>query len=266
MSTSTLSLGIALTAPPAEVFHALTDSGEHSRFTRGTSVIDAREGGDFSYFGGAVAGSFREVSTTRIVQSLRAADWPEGVVATVEQQLEPRADGQCTFVRVREDGIPEDRAEAVIAGWSDYWDKLSDYLRERRLDVVRRFVDEYKNHQNWNIVDEFIAEDCKMHTPLPGLPQGREGVRLNGRMMCTAFPDVHAAREFFVTQGDIVVERAIVTATHKAALMGISASGKPVTWTELHAYRVSGNQITEIWSGADLMSVMVQIGAVQMPG
>jgi predicted ester cyclase len=92
-----------------------------------------------------------------------------------------------------------------------------------------------------------------------------EGVRLNGQIMCSAFPDVHVVRDFFVVEGDIVVERAKAKATHKGEIMGIAPTGNPVSWTELHAYRVQGDWITEIWSEADLMGVMVQIGAVQLP-
>ena len=209
MSTSTLSLGIALCEPPEAVFRVLTDATEHSQFTGAGSVLDPREGGEFSYFDGAVSGVFREVTApSRIVQSLRAADWPERHFATVDQRIEARADGKRTHVRIREDGVPTDHVNAVISGWSAYWDKLADYLRKRRLDIVERFVERYKNRHDWDSVDEFIAKDCKVHIPIPGLPQGREGMRINGRTVCMAFPDVAVSREFFATEGDIVVERA----------------------------------------------------------
>lgn len=267
MSTSRVSLGIALSAPPGEVFRALTDSAEHSRFTGGESVLDPQEGGSFSYFGGAVSGVFREVTPpNRIVQSLRASDWPDGQWATVEQQLEPRADGARTFVRVHEDGVPSSRVDEVIDGWSAYWERLSAFLRERRVDVVRRFVEQYKNQHNWDSVDELVAEDCRVHIPLPGLPQGREGMRVNGRLVCTAFPDVQVRREFFVAEGDIVIERAIAKATHQGELLALPPTGRPVTWTELHAYRVRDDRICEVWSEADLLGVMVQLGAVELPG
>ncbi|MCI0693112.1 ester cyclase [candidate division KSB1 bacterium] len=132
--------------------------------------------------------------------------------------------------------------------------------------VVERFVEEYKNRHNPNIVDELVAEDCKVHLPLPGLPPGREGMRINGQMMCGAFPDVRVEREFFLVDGDIVVERAKAAATHEGDLMGMLPTGKKVTWTELHAYRVEAGQIIEVWSEADFMGVMVQLGAVKMPG
>jgi predicted ester cyclase len=91
-------------------------------------------------------------------------------------------------------------------------------------------------------------------------------MRLNGQMMCGAFPDVRVEREFFLVDGDIVVERAKAAATHQGDLMGMSPTGKKVTWTELHAYRVETGQITEVWSEADFMGVMVQLGAVKMLG
>lgn len=85
-------------------------------------------------------------------------------------------------------------------------------------------------------------------------------------MICTAFPDVHVTREFLVAQGDIVVERAHAKATHKGELMGVPPTNNLVTWSELHAYRVNGNQITEIWTEADFLGILVQIGTVEPPG
>lgn len=131
--------------------------------------------------------------------------------------------------------------------------------------LVDRFVEAYKNRHEYDCVDEFIAEDCKVHMPVPGIPDGREGMRLNGRIVNGAFPDVHVGREFFVVDGDIVVERAHAKATHKGEIMGIAPTGKPVTWTELHAYRIADGMITEVWSEASFLGVMGQIGAFRPP-
>jgi len=131
--------------------------------------------------------------------------------------------------------------------------------------VVDRFVEEYKNRHNPDIVDELVAEDCKVHLPVIELPPGREGMRLNGQVVCGAFPDVHVEREFAVVQGNIVVERAHAKATHKGELMGTQPTGNPVTWSELHAYRVEHGVITEIWPEADFLGMLSQVGIVTMP-
>ena len=136
---------------------------------------------------------------------------------------------------------------------------------ENKTELVDRFVEAYKNRHDYNCVDEFIAENCRVHLPVPGIPDGREGMRINGQMVNTAFPDVHVEREFFAVDGDIVVERAHAKAIHKGELMGIAPTNKPVTWTELHAYRVENNMITEVWSEANFLGVIAQIGAVKLP-
>ena len=138
--------------------------------------------------------------------------------------------------------------------------------KEEMCSLVDRFVEAYKNQHDYNCVDEFIAENCKVHMPVPGIPDGREGMRLNGRIVNGAFPDVHVEREFFVVDGDIVVERAHAIATHGGEIMGIAPTDKPVRWTELHAYRIADGMITEVWSEASFLGVMAQIGAFEPPG
>lgn len=262
MQTTTLAVAVTLPGSPEEVFRTLTDGALHSEATGARSLIEPTQGGRFSYFDGAVTGAFEEISeNTRLVQRLRAADWPEDHHAVVRQELSRPGEGSGCRVVVLEEGIPADRLDAVLEGWQAYWVAIASWLRRRRLEIVSRFIDDYKNRQNPDAVDEFVTDDVVFHGPIPGLPPGREGLRKNGQMMCGAFPDVHAERKFFVTEGDIVVERAAVRATHNGELMGIPPSGTAVTWTELHAYRVVGDRIVEIWSEADLAGVMRQIGA-----
>ena len=266
MDTRTLSVAATLVAPPEDVFGILMSSAKHSELTKAESIIDTRVGGQFSYFGGGVSGVFKELApATRIVQELRAADWPDGHHADVSYELAPLADGTRTHVKVLEQGVPTDHIEEVIQGWQGYWEAFATYLRDQRVNLVRRFIDEYKNKQNPDIVDDLVASDCAVHIALPGLPQGREGMRINGRLVCGAFPDVHVTGEFLLTEGNIVIERANAKATHKGELLGTPPTGKKVTWTELHAYRVQGDKITEVWSEADFMGMLAQIGAVQLP-
>jgi len=197
---------------------------------------------------------------------------------TFNFEIQPRGKGSVLFFRqeyARE--LSDEEYGRYNFNWGFYLDSLrllvetgrgKPYLAPTATEmkaVVERFVEEYKNKHNPDIVDKLVSENCKVHIPLPGLPEGREGMRLNAQMMCGAFPDVRVKREFFLVDGDIVVERANAVATHKGELMGMSPTGKKVTWTELHAYRVEHGKIIEVWSKADFMGVMVQLGAVQMP-
>jgi len=272
---------VDIKASPDEVFAALTTEEGLSAWWSTKVSADMRIGGivDFTFLEG-----FNPDMEITALEKPRHISWKcvgghePWLDNTFNFEIEARGIGSTLFFRqnyARE--LSDEEYGRYNFNWGFYLDSLQllvetgrgkPYLAPTASEmkaVVERFVENYKNKQNPNIVDEYIAKTCKVHIPLPGLPEGREGMRINGQMMCGAFPDVRVEREFFVVDGDIVVERANAVATHKGELMGMSPTGKKVTWTELHAYRVEQGKITEVWSEADFMGVMVQIGAVKMP-
>ncbi len=267
---------------PAQVFQALTTEQGLAGWWTTKVKADVRVGGMIDFTFGQTFNPDMEVTALEKPKLVAwkcvggHAPWSDN---TFRFEIEPRREGCVLFFRqeyARE--LSDEEYGRYNFNWGYYLDSLrllvetgrgKPYLAPtptQKKAVVERFVEEYKNRQNPNIVDELVAKDCEVHIPLPGLPPGREGMRINGQMMCGAFPDVRVEREFFLVDGDIVVERAKAAATHKGELMGMLPTGKKVTWTELHAYRVKEGQITEVWSEADFMGVMVQLGAVQMPG
>lgn len=267
---------------PIHVFQALTTESGLSGWWTTKVKADVRLGGVVDFTFGQTFNPDMEITALEKPRLVAwkcvggHAPWSDNTFRFV---IEPREEGCALFFHqeyARE--LSEEEYGRYNFNWGYYLDSLrllvetgrgKPYLAPtptQKKAVVERFVEEYKNRHNPGIVDELVAKDCKVHIPLPGLPQGREGLRLNGQLMCGAFPDVRVEREFFLVDGDIVVERAKADATHKGELMGMSPTGKKVTWTELHAYRVEEGQITEIWSEADFMGVMVQLGAVKMPG
>ncbi len=269
-------------SPMTQVFKALTTENGLQGWWTTKVKADVRKGGIIDFTFGETFNPDMEVT---VLEKPRLVAWKcvgghdPWIENTFRFEIEPRGESCVLFFRqeyARE--LSDEEYARYNFNWGYYLESLrllvetgrgKPYLAPTPTQlkaVVERFVDEYKNRHNPNIVDKLVAKDCKVHIPLPGLPPGREGMRLNGQMMCGAFPDVHVDREFFVVDGDIVVERAKAAATHKGDLMGMSPSGRRVTWTELHAYRVEAGQITEVWSEADFMGVMVQLGAVNMPG
>lgn len=55
-------------------------------------------------------------------------------------------------------------------------------------------------------------------------------------------------------------------ATHQGELMGISPTGKPVTFTSIDLHRIAGGQITEEWAQLDMFGLLQQLGAIPTPG
>lgn len=273
---------VDIDAPEGAVFEALSTERGLAGWWTVKVKADVRVGGVVSFTFGQ---TFNPDMTVTALQKPALIAWKcvgghdPWLDNTFRFHIQPREGGCVLFFRQeysRE--LSDEEYGRYNFNWGYYLDSLrllaetgagKPYPAPAPIDkkaVVERFVDEYKNRHNPSIVDQLVAEDCRVHIPLPGLPQGREGLRLNGQLMCGAFPDVRVEREFFVVEGDIVVERAKATATHGGELLGTAPTGKQVAWTELHAYRVEGGRITEVWSEADFMGVMVQIGAVKRPG
>lgn len=128
--------------------------------------------------------------------------------------------------------------------------------------VVRRFSNEFKNKANHGIVDELMTSGFQHHFKDPRLPKGREGMKLLGRSVVQAFPDVHANIQDLFAADDRVVERTEAGGTHKGEFNGVPATGRPVKWSEIHIYRIENDRIAELWSEIDFLGIMMQIGAI----
>jgi predicted ester cyclase len=47
--------------------------------------------------------------------------------------------------------------------------------------------------------------------------------------------------------------------------MGMRATNKPATWTEIHIGRVVNGRLTEHWGLVDQLGMLVQLGVIQSP-
>jgi len=55
------------------------------------------------------------------------------------------------------------------------------------------------------------------------------------------------------------------TGTQEGAFMGVPASGKPVDFEVLDLVRMADGKAAEHWGVSDMMTMMVQIGAMPEP-
>ena len=135
-------------------------------------------------------------------------------------------------------------------------------VAEETKKLVSRFVEEFKNKANHDIVDELLATDFVHHLKDPGLPPGREAMKLLGQSIAAGFPDVQVTVEDLLADGDKVIERTTARATHSGEFNGIPPTGKQVAWTEIHIHRLQDGKIVELWSEIDLLGLLIQLGAI----
>src|SRR5690349_1113694 len=231
--------------PPAEVFELLTDGTQHAAFSNSPAQIDARPGGKFSLFDGHITGVTVELEpASRLVQDWRSSDWPGNQMSRVSLTCEPANEGRCCALALRHSGIPQEFAARVGTGWSlHYWGPMSRYLRNSKVAVVRRFLEQFKNEARLDVVDETWTADCVLHVPGYQPPPGRAGQKEVGKQIFKAFSNVHVDCLDTIVEGDRVVDRHRATAVHSGEFMGFPASGKPVYWTENHIYRLKDGLI-----------------------
>lgn len=127
--------------------------------------------------------------------------------------------------------------------------------------LVRRYIDEV-NRMNLDALDELVAADYVDHNGLPGMPPGREGLKLAYGLFSAAFPDVYFTLEDLVAEGDRVAARGTVRGTHRGDFFGLPATGKQATWTGIHIFRLADGQAVEGWLELDQLSLMQQLGAI----
>jgi activator of HSP90 ATPase len=119
---------VTFRATPHEVYEILMDSKKHAQFTGGEAKISRKEGGQFSIYGGDIAGKNLElVADQKIVQSWRYSDWPEGVFSTATFSLQATDKG--TRLVFTQSGVPDDKYEEIKQGWKDYyWEPMKAML------------------------------------------------------------------------------------------------------------------------------------------
>src|SRR6476646_8239616 len=94
--------------------------------------------------------------------------------------------------------------------------------------LMRRYYVEVWEQGNLQAADELIAPEYVDHMPGPDQAPGRAGHDETVRTIRNAFPDLRLSIDDLLADGDKVVGRWTMTATHSGELSGLPPTGKPV--------------------------------------
>lgn len=112
-------------------------------------------------------------------------------------------------------------------------------------------------------IDEVFDPDMRIGTPLPVDATGAQVLRQVWAILLRAYPDLHVTVEDLIAEGDKIVARNTVTGTHQGEYMGVTPTGKSVTYNEIFILRFANGRIAETWGVADVLSQMKQLGVIQ---
>ncbi len=129
--------------------------------------------------------------------------------------------------------------------------------------LVRRFIDEVFNTGNFDAVDEILAPEYVHHDPTTQeFGSGMEGFKRLIDYYRGAFPDLEISIDDQIGAGDRVVNRWTGRGTHQGELMGIPATGRPVSADGISIHRIVDGRIAETWNNYDALGMMRQLGAI----
>ncbi|MDQ6710208.1 MAG: ester cyclase [Candidatus Dormibacteraeota bacterium] len=118
----------------------------------------------------------------------------------------------------------------------------------------------------YEVIDEVVAPDARDHGQMPpGVPPGREGLKVIARTIRAAFPDLKATIELQLADGDLTATRVKYTGTMKGDMWGMPATGKQATWTESHYMRIKDGKTIEHWADIDQLGMLRQLGLAPNP-
>jgi predicted ester cyclase len=137
---------------------------------------------------------------------------------------------------------------------------------DRKVAVAREFVARVFNDHRPELAMEYFTPQMTWHGGSLGTISGAENVTGLLRTFIGALPDLIAVEQDIVASDDLVVIRLVVSATQQGDLLGIPATGKPVSWDAVDIYRVEDTgKISEEWAADDMAAFAGQLGALRLP-
>lgn len=123
--------------------------------------------------------------------------------------------------------------------------------------------------ERWNAGDldgylQLYAEDVRLHGYTPEA-MDKTAVRAFYEGIFTAFPGCRLALHETIVAGDRLTCRFTLSGRHDGPFLGVPGTGTTIALPGITVLRFVGERCVERWSCADMLGVLVQIGAVPAP-
>jgi predicted ester cyclase len=132
------------------------------------------------------------------------------------------------------------------------------------MELVRRLYRGLMAGGDSAVAEEVLADDYVDHD-IPGVGEGgRQELVAAVLAVRDAFPDIAPTLGPILAEADLVAVRVEAHGTHTGAPFppGIPATGKSITWKEVHIFRCAGGRIAEHWGVFDMLGILQQLGAI----
>lgn len=131
-------------------------------------------------------------------------------------------------------------------------------------ELVRRYYEEIVSSGAVDDLARYIAPGYVEVHDNKVFPIGIEGAADHIRGVRRTYPDLRLKVEQQIGEGEWVVSRVTMRATHLGEWLGIAPTGKPVEVTAVNIDRVVDGRIVEHGGAANLLGPLLEIGAVKI--
>lgn len=125
--------------------------------------------------------------------------------------------------------------------------------------VVLKYYDVVWDKRQPDAIDSLFAPGYLNHAGARGVLAGPAGIHKNYDSLVSAFPDVRFTLDDVLVDGEKVVVRYTMLATHQGEFQGRAATGRAVTVPGIGIYRVADGQIQESWVLRDSLVLQRQL-------
>jgi predicted ester cyclase len=119
--------------------------------------------------------------------------------------------------------------------------------------VVQRIYEEAFNQKNPGFFAEVMDPKLANHE----LDYGADG--LDPALLMAGFPDLQAAVDRIVVEGDMVTALVTFSGTHQGEFLGVAPTGRLMTFSLIDLFRFQDGKVVEVWHYVPVPDILEQI-------
>lgn len=137
---------------------------------------------------------------------------------------------------------------------------------EENKAIIRRYYEEAVELADFRVVYEHVDPQWVNHSP--GMPpvKGPDGARQINALFHQGFPDAKLTIHALIGEGDLIAIRFTLAGRHGGDFLGVTPTGKDVSFTATAFHRLVNGKITDDWINFDGLGILQQIDDLPSAG
>ncbi len=137
--------------------------------------------------------------------------------------------------------------------------KTEQTIQELNKEIVRRYWNGKRNERTESILDELQSSDV-IYNGTSETIQGLKEYKLLYNTYLSSFTHTKVEVKELIAEGNLVMSRTEMDATHTGELEGIPPTNKRVHFNAFTIFRIQNGRIAEEWEIFDELNLMMQLG------